>query len=105
MSPDYWDHVAGILPAVAPCVSLEPHLTTPFTLLYTAPHNQAVDRGSAHALIATALPPETVGQPDGCFVFDDKLAGIIELKSFWNLDAEAIAEVIQGTSTFSGNSP
>src|SRR5271169_1286860 len=83
VSPDYWDHVAGILPAVAPSVSLDPHLATPFTLLYTAPHNQAIAHGSnGHALIATALPPETVGQPDGCFVFNDKLAGIIELKSF-----------------------
>ena len=97
MSPDYWDHVAGILRVTAPSISQEPRLANPFTLLYARPHNQAIAQdGNGHALISTALPPETVRQPDGCFVFNDKLAGIIELKGFWNLTEEAILEVLQG---------
>jgi hypothetical protein len=38
----YWDSVYAILTAGMGPVSQEPHLTTPFNVLYSAPHNIAV---------------------------------------------------------------
>ena len=37
-----------------------------------------------------------VDQPDVCFAFNNQLADIIELKSFWNLTKGTIVDVLQG---------
>ena len=95
--PNYWDVLVGTLADIAPSVTQEPHLGTPFAVLYSAPHNKAINGAvDDHARITTQLPPTTVGQPDGCFEYDDRLTGIIELKSFWNLTERTILEVLQG---------
>ena len=102
VSPDYWDFVDVSLQDTTledepSTVSQEPHLATPFTLLYSGPHNRAVIGATDnHARITTRLPANTVGQPDGCFAFNNQLAGIIELKSFWNLAETTILDVLQG---------
>ena len=97
VSVDYWAYVSRTLTALAPTVSLESHLSTPFSLLYSAPHNETLlGAGDSHARITTQLPTNTVGQPDGCFEFNNTLAGIVELKSFWNITERTILEVLQG---------
>lgn len=95
-----WDEVTRTLAVLAPTVSQEPHLGTPFSLLYSAPHNTAITgAGDAHARITTQLPENTVGQPDACLEYNNQLAGVVELKSFWNLTEMTILEVLRGTLT------
>jgi hypothetical protein len=98
LADNYWDVVADQLSELAPSVSRELHLSTPFSLLYAAPHNKATN-GAAdnHAKITTNIPDvNIVGQPDSCFLFNGALAGIVEIKSFWNLTDVAILDVLQG---------
>ena len=79
----YWDTLSHTLAAVMPSVSREGHLITPFTFLYSGPHNQAIPGArDIHARITTRIPDVTIGQPDACFEYDDKIGGIIEVKTF-----------------------
>ena len=91
----YWYSVYTILTAGVGPVSQESHLTTPFNVLYSAPHNIAVPGAEEdHALVARRIPSSTVGHPDGCFEYNDQLVGIVELKSFWNLTETSFNEVL-----------
>jgi len=100
LADNYWDVVADQLAELAPIVSREPHLSTPFSLLYAAPHNKATNGATdSHAKITANIPDANlVGQPDSCFLFNGALAGIVEIKSFWNLTQAAILDVLQGLS-------
>jgi len=101
VSSGYWEQQYETLTDSASSASQEPHLVTPFALLYSAPHNKAIVGSSDdHARILTQVPSNTVGQPDGSLQFDNQLSGIIELKSFWNLTETTILEVLQGLFTF-----
>jgi hypothetical protein len=95
---NYWEVIYGDLGFPRP-VSREPNLIFPFRALYAAPHNRAISGANdQHAYITTELPDDIVGQPDACLQHDNRLVGIIELKTFWNLTESAILEVLQGSS-------
>jgi hypothetical protein len=99
VSTDYWENIDEHIADLAPTVSREPHLSTPFSLLYASPHNKATRGASVdHARVTTQVPDNAIGNPDGCLEDNDKrLVGIIEIKSFWNITEASISEVIQGT--------
>ena len=79
----------------------EPHLITPFTVAYSGPHNEAISGASDdHASLETALPEDIVGTPDGYFENYDKVTGIVEIKTFWNVTEQRIDEVLQSTYIF-----
>jgi hypothetical protein len=97
----YWDSLSDSLEATMPSVWREGHLLTPFTFNYSIPHNHAIPGAcDNHAFIKTSLPDVVIGQPDACFERDDKIGGIIEIKTFWNLTIESILEVIRGSLPF-----
>ena len=93
---NYWTIILGQLRQLP--FQREPQLSTPFATLYAIPHNRATD-GAAddHALLSTGYPDSAVGQPDGSFVIDERLVGIAEIKTFWNITERSIDEVLQGT--------
>ena len=92
-----WDQLSDTLAVVMPSLSREGQLVTPFTFMYSGPHNHAISGTQGrHARITTSIPDFIIGQPDACFEHDDKIGGIIEIKTFWNLIHESIVEVIRG---------
>jgi hypothetical protein len=96
---NYWDVLEAGLMAAMPSVSRERHLLTPFALKYCVSHNHAVSGArDDHASITIGIPDTIIGQPDACFVYDDNISGIIEIKPFWNLTNESIVQVIQDIS-------
>ena len=93
--------LSNTLTLLVPHLSREPHLRTPFSLLYDAPHNAAIaGAGDEHARIIDQLPEDTVGEPDACLEYDNRLAGVIEVKSFWNLTETGILELLQDSPIF-----
>lgn len=96
--PDYWLDTQERLIDIAPTYWREPHLSSPFQLLYVGPHNRATHGASdVHALLTTHIPDSIVGQPDGSFAWEDNFVGVIEIKTFWNITQQTIYEVLQGT--------
>ena len=101
VAPNYLDVLSSTLTLLAPRLSREQHLRTPFSVLYGAPHNAATsDAGDEHARIIDQLPEDTVGEPEGCLEYENRLAGVIELKSFWNLTETGVLELLQGSPVF-----
>ena len=92
-----WDQLSESMAVAMPSVSREGHLLIPFMFKYSIPHNHAIP-GSRddHARITTSIPDVIIGQPDACFEHDDKVGGIVEVKTFWNLANESIIQVIRG---------
>lgn len=83
---NFRDVLSRTLAALTRSVTQEQHLDTLFSLLYCAPHNKAISGvGDDHAHITTKIPATAVGKPDGYFEYHSRLAGIVELKTFWNL--------------------
>jgi hypothetical protein len=94
----YWDSLSDSLAALMDTVWREGHLLTPFNFAYSIPHNHAIPRArDNHARIKTNIPDDIIGQPDAYFEHEDKVGGIIEIKTFWNLTNELIMDVIQGS--------
>ena len=101
VSDGYWDFMATTINSLATRLRREQHLRTPFSLLYGSPHNVAItDAGDEHAQITDQLPEDTVGEPDACFEYDNRIAGVIEVKTFWNLGETGLVEVLQGSLFF-----
>ena len=76
VSDNYWDVTRTTLNFLATRLGREQHLRTPFSLLYSAPHNAAIaGSDNEHAQITDQLPEDTVGEPDACFEYDNRLAG------------------------------
>jgi hypothetical protein len=98
VNPAYWEGIQEHLDELVPTVSRESHLSTPFSLLYASPHNKAIHGAiDDHARLTTQIPDNVVGQPDACFEKDNKLVGIVEIKSFWNVTEASINEVLHST--------
>lgn len=80
----------------------EGDLEVPMDVLYTNPHNFAATPDGAaqpHAEIVKYKRGSAFrlsGEPDYIFVHGDCVVGIIELKTFWNIDAQQIDEVLFG---------
>ena len=93
----YWDSLSHSVTSAMPDVTREGHLLFPFTLRYSVPHNDVLAGArDNHARISTIIPDVFIGQPDACFEYDDKIGGIIEIKTFWKLTHQSIIDVIQG---------
>jgi hypothetical protein len=95
---NYWDVLYSSMAAVDDeSVSREPDLATPFTNLYSAPHNQSIPGSSDdHARMSPRRPANMIGDPDGCLRFNNQVVGIIELKTFWKVTEDTIREVLEG---------
>ena len=100
--------VAGNLEdlALLPLPTSDGELMLPAQYLFFGPHNRAANPiGAAHqhAMIAKYAPstfPGLAGDPD-CVFMDDcrRVVGIIELKTFWSVDARQIDEVFSGNNS------
>ena len=95
-----WEVVRMMLANIVEPFTSEPSLHDPFVTAFRIPHNGAIQGASdAHAEIRSAVsgldkPP--IGNSDLVFVYDNKLTGIIELKTWWNVTEEKIAQVKAG---------
>lgn len=80
----------------------EPTLRDPFCIAFQSPHNLAIQSASdVHTEIrsqASGLNEPPIGNADFIFVYDNKLTGIIELKTWWKVTQEQIAQVKAGTT-------
>jgi hypothetical protein len=95
-----WEVVRIMLANIVEPFTSEPSLHDPFVTAFRIPHNGAIQGASdAHAEIRSAVsglhePP--IGNSDLVFVYDNKLTGIIELKTWWNVTEQQIAQVKSG---------
>ena len=99
VASNYWDVLYSSMAAVddEEGVSRETDLVTPFTNLYSAPHNLAIPGSNDdHAFMTPRRTANIIGDPDGCLKFNNQLAGIIELKTFWKVTETSILEVLEG---------
>jgi hypothetical protein len=80
--------------------SRENQLYAPFLQIYKGPHELVVlpERAAqGHALIDVPAPETPlIGDPDYLFFYNDLPVGIIELKTFRKVTAQAIDEVLNG---------
>lgn len=94
----YWHQAYETLNNTTPIVTVEDDLGIYFTLLYGAPHNVAIRGASDDHAEFIRRHPDLTGLPDGCLKFDDRIAGIVEIKTFWNINEDVMREVFQGPS-------
>ena len=95
--PGYWSVIDLQLPRIVRRINSESSLGPPFLTLYAGPHNEAVSGArDEHGFLEMDLPQNVVGRPDGCFDWNDRIAGIVEIKTFWNVTQEGIDQVFQG---------
>ena len=99
--PGYWDFVQQQLEAYSQPFTSEPSLRVPFSNAFQTPHNTAIrGTGDAHAQIwieGSQLEEQAVGNADFLMVYDGKLCGLIELKTWWKVTETEIDEVRPGT--------
>jgi hypothetical protein len=99
--PIYWDVIQLQLDKYRQPLTSEPGLRVPFSNAFQIPHNIAIeDAGDAHAEMWTegSQPdPQPVANADFIMVYDGKLCGLIELKTWWKVTEAEIEEVRQGT--------
>ena len=82
-----------------PTSELELH--DPIQVLFHYPHNRAarpIAASHVHASIKpySASKYHLVGDPDYVFVYDERVVGAVELKTFWSVTAQQIDEVFTG---------
>jgi len=99
--PGYWDFVQQQLDDPQPLTS-EPALRTPFSIAFRLPHNLAI-RGAAdiHAEMwseGSQPEPQPLANADCLMVYDGKLCGLIELKTWWKVTEAEIEQVRRGNS-------
>jgi hypothetical protein len=98
----YWESVESTTTSSNQPRMSERALMTPFSTAYIIPHNEAIKGGSdAHAEVwddGSLLEPSPVANPDFFFVYDGKLTGVIELKTWWKVTENEIEEVKDGKS-------
>jgi hypothetical protein len=98
----HWDYVFDYFEDNRTPYASEASLRAPFDTAYLNGHNRAI-RGSsdAHAEMWTAvdaagLEEPSVGIADFVFVYNSKLTGIVELKTWWKVDETQINDVKAG---------
>jgi hypothetical protein len=100
----YWEVVRMQLDGFDQPFSSESNLRDPFGNAFRAPHNLAVQRSSdVHAKMwseASVLDESPIGNADFLFVYDNKLTGIIELKTWWKVNQTQFEEVKAGMYTY-----
>jgi hypothetical protein len=97
----YWDVVRLQLDGYTQPLTSEPGLRIPFGNAFQIPHNLAI-RGDddAHAEMWTegAQPdPQPLANADFIMVYNGKLCGLIELKTWWKVTEAEIEEVREGS--------
>lgn len=99
--PGYWDFVQLQLDKYRQPLTSEPSLRVPFSNAFQTPHNIAIEAaGDVHAEMWTegSQPdPQPVANADFIMVYDGKLCGPVDLKTWWKVTEAEIEEVRQGT--------
>ena len=109
--PVYWDVIQLQLDKYRQPLTSEPGLRVPFSNAFQIPHNIAIEGAlDVHAEMWTegAQPdPKPLANADFIMVYDGKLCGVIELKTWWKVTEAEIEEVRQGSrlSQFSNERP
>ena len=98
--PAYWRFVRFQLSGFTQPFTSEPTLRVPFSNAYHTPHNIAI-RGAndVHAEMWTEgsrLEKPPIGNADFIFVYDGKITGVIELKTWWKVTETQIEDVKAG---------
>ena len=98
-----WEVVCMMLDSFTQPFTSESTLRYPFGTAFRSTHNLAIQGASdAHAEIwgedSSGLYEPPIGNSDLMFVYNNRLAGIIELKTWWKVTQEQIAEVKAGTT-------
>ena len=101
VDPAYWRFVQTQLSGFTQPFTSEPTLRVPFSNAYHTPHNIAI-RGASdvHAEMWTEgsrLEKPPIGNADFIFVYDGKITGVIELKTWWKVTEAQIEDVKAGT--------
>ena len=100
--PVYWDVVQLQLDGYSQPLTSEPGLRIPFGTAFQIPHNLAIrGAGDVHAAMWTegAQPdPQPLANSDFIMVYDGKLCGLIELKTWWKVSEAEIEQVRQGNN-------
>jgi hypothetical protein len=101
VDPAHWRVVQSQFGGFTQPFTLEPTLRVPFSNAYHTPHNIAI-RGASdvHAEIwaeGSRLEQPPIGNADFLFVYDGKLVGVIELKTWWKVTEAQIEDVKAGT--------
>lgn len=98
--PGYWEFVQHQLNNYQQPITSEPSLRLPFSIAFQLPHNTAIkDAGDMHAEMWTEgshPEPQPLANADLIMVYDGKLCGVIELKTWWKVTEADIEEVRQG---------
>jgi hypothetical protein len=96
----YWGVVEHQLRSYSQPLTSESTLKVPFSNAIQTPHNTAIQGASdAHAEMWTEgskLAKEPIGNADFIMVYDGKLTGLIELKTWWKVTTAAIEDVRAG---------
>jgi hypothetical protein len=101
ISGAHWEVVRSQLINISEPFTAEPTLRDPFSAAFRTGHNGAIYGASdSHAEIrshTTGLDGEPpIGNSDLIFAYNNKLAGIIELKTWWKVDQAQIDDVRAG---------
>jgi hypothetical protein len=95
--PAYWEVMQLTTKSGGQPRSSEHALIVPFSNAYSTPHNLAIQGASdAHAEVwdeGSRLQSSPIGNPDFLLVYDGKLTGAIELKTWWKVTEDEIEEV------------
>ena len=98
----YWEVMQSATTSNTQPRDSESTLREPFSLNYGHPHDQAIKGASdAHAEIwveGAKLKPSLIGKADFLFVYNGKLTGVIELKTWWKVTEDDIEDVKAGKS-------
>lgn len=96
----YWNVIEHQLRSFSQPLTTEPTLKFPFNNAIQNPHNTAIQGASdAHAEIwaeGSKLATQPIGNADFIMVYDGKLTGIIELKTWWKVTVTEIEDVRAG---------
>lgn len=96
----YWNVIEHQLRSFSRPLTTEPTLKFPFNNAIQNPHNTAIQGASdAHAEIwaeGSKLATQPIGNADFIMVYDGKLTGIIELKTWWKVTPTEIEDVRAG---------
>jgi hypothetical protein len=98
--PRYWDFVHNQLQGYNRPLKSEPGLRVPFSVAFEMPHNLAIrDSEDIHAemwIEGSHPDPQPIANADLIMVYDEKICGLIELKTWWKVTEADIDEVRQG---------
>jgi len=100
--PAFWSTIEHLLRISGRHLTAEATLKVPFSNAFRDPLNTAIEGASdAHAEMwseGSRLAKEPVGNADFIMVYEGKLTGLVELKTWWNVTNAEIDDVRAGPS-------